>query len=49
MVWRIADYEVVYIRDTQIGHVPQAGSLNGQLEHIIPLNSIDHVWIYCVR
>ena len=41
-----ADYEVVYIRDSQIGRVPQTGTLNGELEAVITLNGIDHVWIY---
>lgn len=45
-MWRIPDYEVVYIRDSQIGRVPQTGTLNGELEAIITLNGIDHVWIY---
>lgn len=45
----IVDYEVVYIRDVQIARVPQKGTLNGQLEYVIPLNGIDHVWIYRVR
>ena len=40
------DYEVVYIRDSQIGRVPQTGILNGELEKLITLNGIDHVWIY---
>ena len=40
------DYEVVYIRDSQIGRVPQTGTLNGELEALITLNGIDHVWIY---
>lgn len=40
------DYEVVYIRDSQIGLVPQTGTLNGDLEAVITLNGIDHVWIY---
>ena len=40
------DYEVVYIRDSQVGRVPQTGTLNGELEHVITLNGIDHVWIY---
>lgn len=44
-----ADYEVVYIRDSQIGRVPQTGTLNGELEAIITLNGIDHVWIYRVQ
>ena len=42
------DYEVVHIRDSQIGIVPQKGSLNGQLEHVITLNGLDLVWIYQV-
>ena len=42
------DYEVVYIRDSQIGRVPQTGTLNGDLEAVISLNGIDHVWIYQV-
>ena len=40
------DYEIVYIRDLQIGRVPQTGTLNGELEALITLNGIDHVWIY---
>lgn len=40
------DYEVVYIRDSQIGRVPQTGTLNGELEAVITLNGIDYVWIY---
>jgi len=40
------DYEVVYIRDSQIGRVPETGTLNGDLESVITLNGIDHVWIY---
>ena len=40
------DYEVVYIRDSQIGRVPQTGTLNGELEAVITLNGIEHVWIY---
>ena len=40
------DYEVVYIRDSQIGRVPQTGTLDGELEAVITLNGIDHVWIY---
>jgi len=43
------DYEVVYIRDSQIGRVPQTGTLNGELEKLITLNGIDHVWIYRVE
>lgn len=44
-----ADYEVVYIRDSQIGRVPQAGTLNGELEAVITLNGVDHVWIYRIE
>ena len=42
----VPDYEVVHIRDSQVGRVPQTGTLNGELEHVITLNGIDHVWIY---
>ena len=42
-------YEVVYIRDSQIGWPPQTGIYNGELEHVITLNGIDHVWIYRVE
>lgn len=42
-------YEVVYIRDSQIGRVPQTGTLNGELDKVITLNGIDHVWIYRVK
>ena len=42
----IPDYEVVHIRDSQVGLVPQTGTLNGELESVITLNGIDHVWIY---
>ena len=42
------DYEVVYIRDSQIGLVPQTGTRNGTLECVITLNGVDHVWIYRV-
>ena len=42
------DYEVIYIRDSQVGRVPQTGTLNGELECVITLNGIDHVWIYRV-
>ena len=41
-----ADYEVVYIRDSQIGRVPQTGTRNGKLEHTVTLNGIAQVWIY---
>ena len=40
------DYEVVHLRESQAGWVPQTGTLNGQLEHVITLNGIDYVWIY---
>ena len=40
------DYEVVYIRDSQIGRVPETGTRNGELESVITLNGIEHVWIY---
>ena len=40
------DYEVVYIRDSQIRLVPQAGTLNGTLECVITLNGVEHAWIY---
>ena len=43
------DYEIVYIRDSQVGRVPQTGTLNGELENVIAINNIDHVWIYRVR
>ena len=43
------DYEVVYIRDSQIGWVPQTGTRNGKLEHTIVLNGISQVWIYQIR
>ena len=42
-------YEVVYIRDSQIGRVPQTGTLNGELEALVTLNGIDLVWIYRVK
>ncbi|MDE0424207.1 MAG: glycosyltransferase family 39 protein [Candidatus Poribacteria bacterium] len=44
-----ADYEVVYIRDSQIGKVPQTGTRNGVLEHTIAVNGIDLAWIYRIR
>lgn len=43
-----ADYEVVFIRDLQIGSAPQAGIYNGQLEHVITHNGLDLAWIYLV-
>ena len=42
-------YEVVYIRDSQIGWPPQEGMYGGELEHVITLNGIDLVWIYRVQ
>ena len=42
----VPDYEVVHIRESQAGWVPQTGTLNGVLEHVITLNGIDYVWIY---
>ena len=42
----VPDYEVVHIRESQAGWVPQRGTLNGELEHVITLNGIDYVWIY---
>ena len=42
----IPDYELVHIRESQAGWVPQTGTLNGELEHVITLNGIDYVWIY---
>ena len=46
---RSPDYEVVYIRDSQIGRVPQTGTLNGELEAVLTLNGIESVWIYRIR
>ena len=43
---RSPDYEIVYIRDSQIGRVPQTGTLNGELEAALTLNGIESVWIY---
>ena len=42
-------YEVIYLRDSQIGWAPQEGLKGGKLEHVINLNGIDLVWIYRVR
>ena len=42
----VPDYEIVHIRESQAGWVPQTGTLNGELEHVITLNDIDYVWIY---
>ena len=39
-------YEVIFIRDSQIGWAPQKGLKGGKLEHVITLNGIDLVWIY---
>lgn len=41
-------YEVIYIRDSQIGWAPQEGLKGGTLEHVVRLNGIDLVWIYRV-
>ena len=49
---RRADYEVVYIRDFQIGRVPQTGTRDGELEACITINGNVHAWIYripCTR
>ena len=48
-IGQIPNYEIVYIRDSQIGRVPQTGTLNGTLETTITLNGIDHVWIYQIQ
>ena len=42
----VPDYEVVHLRESQVGWVPQTGTLNGKLEHVITINGIDYVWIY---
>ena len=42
----ITDYEVIYIRDSQIGWAPQEGIEGGTLEHVITLNGIDYVRVY---
>jgi len=42
----VPDYEVVHLRESQAGWIPQTGTLNGELEHVITLNGIDYVWIY---
>lgn len=39
------DYEVVYIRDLQIGRVKKEDT-PGILERVISMNGIDYVWIY---
>lgn len=43
------NYEIIYIRDSQIGRVPQTGTRNGELEAVITLNGVDHVWIYRIE
>lgn len=43
---RDIDYEVVFVRDSQIGWVPQSGVRGGTLEHVITVNGIDLAWIY---
>lgn len=45
---RRANYEVIHIRDSQIGRVPEKGWRDGKLEHTITLNGIEYVWIYRV-
>ena len=40
------DYEVVFIRDSQIGWVPQSGVRDGTLDHVITVNGLDLAWIY---
>ena len=45
----VPDYEVVYIRDSQIGWALQEGIYGGELECVIALNGINHVWIYRVQ
>ena len=42
----VPDYEVVHLRESQAGWVPQMGTFNGELEYVITLNGIDYVWIY---
>lgn len=39
-------YEIVYIRDSQIGRIPQTGTRKGELNAVLTLNGIPHVWIY---
>ena len=36
----VLDYEVVHSRGSQAGWVPQTGTLNGELEHVITLNGV---------
>ena len=43
------DYQVVYIRDSQIDWIPQTGTRNGELEAVVTLNDIERVWIYRVH
>jgi len=43
--FRKPDYEVVYIRDLQIGRV-RMEKIDGRLEKIIRLNGVEYVWIY---
>ena len=43
------DYEVVYIRDSQIGFIPHQGIKGGTLEHVITQNGIDLAWIYRIQ
>ena len=43
------DYEVIYIRDSQIGWAPQEGIKGGTLEHVITLNGLNLVWVYRIK
>jgi len=43
------DYQVIYIRDSQIDWIPQTGTRNGELEAVVTLNGIECVWIYRVQ
>lgn len=43
------DYQVVYIRDSQIGWIPQTGTRHGELEAVVTINGIERVWIYRVQ
>ena len=36
-VGRTPEYEIVYIRDSQIGYVPETGTLKGELAAVITL------------
>ena len=43
------DYEVIYVRDSQIGWAPQEGVKAGTLEQIITVNGLHLAWIYRVQ